>query len=181
MTRGRGPALTKEHARNVARRAWRRDGMRCDRIKEQARYLIRRSIRRKDKEEYAIAEACSPYDSARLDGVAVRVVSALCAERTTLRDPLTGSLDQSSRAVHSWAATSRAFLAQECCTTIEVSGINAIEMSGSDGPFVALRQGVSNGESDRDESTRKRRPKGHVRRARGREGSERGREAASCE
>jgi hypothetical protein len=57
----------------VARRAWRRGGMRCDRMKGQGRYLIRGSIRRKDKGGYAIAKPVRP--TTRLGLMAYRCVS----------------------------------------------------------------------------------------------------------
>ena len=46
-----------------------------------------------------------------------------------------------------------------------MSGLNAIEMSGSNGPFKAPCQGGSDGEPDRDESTRARRFGGYEPRA----------------
>src|SRR5208337_805695 len=68
-----------------------------------------------------------------------------------------------------------------CRTTIEMSGLNAIEMSGSNRPFKASRQGGPDGEPDRDESTRARRPGGYEPRAPGRADTERGRGTASLE
>src|SRR5271157_3359949 len=71
--------------------------------------------------------------------------------------------------------------ADPCRTTIEMSGLNAIEMSGSNRPFKASRQGGPDGEPDRDESTRARRPGGYEPRAPGRADTERGRGTASLE